>query len=139
MGLRVLPQRRQGLLELPALISDPSPGPPHPAASSRPMTELERIAWLGRSLAASAERLRRYANMPQAPEMIVAHERSIFEKRWVQLSEIADFGDRAGWSSEAIHDAMPRWGPRRGHQPPAKGLIRAGPRRSSRSPAHRVP
>ena len=38
------------------------------------------------------------------PEVIVARERSTFEKRWVQLSEIADFGDRAGWSSEPIHD-----------------------------------
>lgn len=68
------------------------------------MKDLDRVAWLGRSLAGSAERLQQYANMPQAPEVIVARERSTFEKRWVQLSEIADFGDRAGWSSETIHD-----------------------------------
>ena len=68
------------------------------------MKDLDRVAWLGRSLAGSAERLQQYANMPQAPEVIVARERSTFEKPWVQLSEIADFGDRAGWSSETIHD-----------------------------------
>ena len=68
------------------------------------MKDLERVAWLARSLAGSAERLSRYASLPQAPAVIVAHERSILERRWMQLSEIADFGDRDGWSSEAIHD-----------------------------------
>lgn len=68
------------------------------------MKDLERLASLAHSLAGSAERLTRFTNLPNAPEVFIANERSILERRWVQLSEIADFGDRPGWSSESIHD-----------------------------------
>lgn len=65
---------------------------------------LERVAWLGRSLADSADRLRQYAQMPNAPVEIVDHERALLARRAAQLQEVVAFGGRPGWSSVEAHD-----------------------------------
>ena len=66
--------------------------------------DLERVAWLGRSLADSADRLRQYARLPNAPAVFVDHERALLARRCAQLQEVLVFGGRPGWSNREAHD-----------------------------------
>lgn len=65
---------------------------------------LDRVAWLGRSLADSADRLQQYAQMPNVPVAIVDHERALLARRNAQLQEVMAFGGRPGWTSAEAHD-----------------------------------
>lgn len=65
---------------------------------------LARVAWLGRSLADSADRLQQYAQIPHVPMEVVDHERRLLDRRVAQLQEVLAFGGHPGWSNVEAHD-----------------------------------
>lgn len=88
-------------VELAPDAGDRAGGPDPAAPEAEPMTpQLEQIERLGVSIARSAARLRRYATLPDAPDVFVAHERALLERRITQLREVVEHGADPRWLGE---------------------------------------